>query len=136
MRKSRARIADLAPDVLFANRDEAAAILRRTGRRAWPQLLAMAPLVVVKDGVAGCRVLWRDVEADAVLQIDVAAKRVGRVDSTGAGDAFAAGFLFALLKPGHRSALSRARSLLGAASAGHRAAADALRRQRPEITLG
>ena len=136
VRKSRARIADLAPDVLFANRDEAAAILRRTGRRAWPQLLAMAPLVVVKDGVAGCRVLWRDVEADAVLQIDVAAKRVGRVDSTGAGDAFAAGFLFALLKPGHRSALSRARSLLGAASAGHRAAADALRRQRPEITLG
>ena len=47
-------------------------------------------------GAAGS--LWRDAATDAARQLDVAAQRVGRVDTTGAGDAFAAGFLFALAR--------------------------------------
>ncbi len=97
VRRARQRLARLAPTVLFANRDEAAAMLHESGRRAWPGLLALAPLVVLKDGARGCRVLWRDAATDAVRQLDVEAQRVGRADTTGAGDAFAAGFLFTLV---------------------------------------
>lgn len=135
VRRSRARLAELAPDILFANRAEAAALLREPGRRVWARLLAHAPLVVVKDGVWGCRVLWQ--EDDATRQVDVAATRVGRkVDTTGAGDAFAAGFLHSLLGSGGRSAMVRDKALRKAAMAGHRAAGATLRRGRPELRLG
>ena len=135
VRRSRARLADLDPDILFANRAEAAALLRRSGRRAWARLLDHAPLVVVKDGVWGCRVLWA--EDGATRQADVAATRVGRkVDTTGAGDAFAAGFLHSLIGSGGRAAMERDRALVSAAMAGHRAAGQALRRGRPELRLG
>ena len=99
-RRARARMAGLAPDILFANREETAALLGVRGRRAWVGLLAHAPLAIVKDGAWGCRVLWRQSGSDLGRQVDVAAQRLGRIDSTGAGDAFAAGFLFALLRSG------------------------------------
>jgi sugar/nucleoside kinase (ribokinase family) len=135
VRRSRARIGELEPHVLFANRAEAAALLREPGRRAWARLLRHAALVVVKDGVWGCRVLWA--ESGATRQVDVAATRVGRrVDSTGAGDAFAAGFLHSLLRSGGRAALDRDRALRQAAMDGHRAAGAALRRGRPGLELG
>jgi sugar/nucleoside kinase (ribokinase family) len=135
VRRSRARLAELAPDILFANRAEAAALLRATGRRAWARLLTHAALVVVKDGIWGCRVLWH--EDGATRQVDVAATRVGRkVDTTGAGDAFAAGFLHSLLGSGGRAALDRDKALRKAAMAGHRSAGAALRRGRPELELG
>ena len=135
VRRSRARIAALHTDVLFANRAEAAALLRQAGRRAWAGLLTHAPLVVVKDGVWGCRVLWD--EDGAIRQLDVAALRVGtRIDTTGAGDAFAAGFLYALIRSGGREATRHDPALRRAAMAGHRAAGDALRRGRPELKLG
>lgn len=134
VRRSRARLAELAPDILFANRAEAAALLREGGRRAWARLLGQAALVVVKDGVWGCRVLWA--EGKVTRQVDVAATRVGRrVDTTGAGDAFAAGFLFSLLGSGGRDAMDRDRALRRAAMAGHRAAGAALRRGRPQLEL-
>ncbi|MEX1296973.1 MAG: PfkB family carbohydrate kinase, partial [Candidatus Limnocylindrales bacterium] len=135
VRRSRGRLAELAPDILFANRSEAAAILQKSGRRAWTGLLAHATLVVVKDGVWGCRVLRR--EDGSVIGVDVAATRVGhRIDTTGAGDAFAAGFLYSLLRSGGREAMARDQALRAAAMAGHRAAGDALRRGRSELDLG
>jgi sugar/nucleoside kinase (ribokinase family) len=67
----------------------------------------------------------------------VAATRVGRkVDTTGAGDAFAAGFLYSLLRAGGREVIHHDRALRTAAMAGHRAAGAALRRGRPELELG
>ena len=134
VRRCRARLATLRPDVLFANRDEAAALLGRAGRRAWVGLLAHADLVVVKVGVWGCRVLWQD--DGATRQLDVAAVRVGRkVDTTGAGDAFAAGFLFSLIGSGGRAGGHLDLTLRRAAMAGHRAAGEALRRGRPDLKL-
>jgi sugar/nucleoside kinase (ribokinase family) len=65
----------LAPDVLFANEDEAA-------------LLPLdAPVVVTKLGARGCRLE----DADGVRELPAHETEV--VDTTGAGDAFAAGFL-------------------------------------------
>ena len=134
VRRAKSRIGELAPDILFANRPEAAALLRESGRRAWPRLLRQASLVVVKDGVWGCRVL-RD-EGGATRQIDVAATRVAsKVDTTGAGDAFAAGFLYSLLRSGGRSAMGRDQALRRAAMAGHKAAGATLRRARPALEL-
>lgn len=135
-RRFEARLAELQPAVLFGNRDEAAALVGRPGRRAWTGLLAHAPLVVVKDGAWGCRVLWRDgTAATAVRQLDVAAQRLARADSTGAGDAFAAGFLYSLILSGGLPAALRDRALRAAALYGHRAAAEALRRGRPDVRL-
>ena len=59
------------------------------------QLTELADVVVVKLGSRGCRMLIEEV------QLDVPGQAVAVVDSTGAGDAFDAGFLFArLAQPG------------------------------------
>jgi sugar/nucleoside kinase (ribokinase family) len=134
VRRARARMSRLAPEVLFATRDEAAALVGRTGRRSWHDLAQWSPLVVVKDGAWGCRVLWRTVSSSG--QLDVAAERLGLIDATGAGDAFAAGFLFALARQGQRVDAIDPAAFRRAALAGHRTAAAALRRGRPEIVLG
>jgi sugar/nucleoside kinase (ribokinase family) len=132
------RLRALDPDVLFGNRDEAATLLGRRSTAALGRLLELAPLAVVKDGRSGARVLWRDAAGGGILQIDVAAKRLVVADTTGAGDAFAAGFLHALAtsRLEARGGLARdAAALRRAALAGHRAAGDALRRPRPEVGL-
>jgi sugar/nucleoside kinase (ribokinase family) len=72
-----ARVAEVAPDVLFATAREHAALGGH----------ALAPTVVVKRGALGCRIL-RDGR-----ETDLPAVPVQAVDSTGAGDAFAAGYL-------------------------------------------
>jgi ribokinase len=71
-----AALAELAPDVVFANDDEAALVSD-----------VDAPTVVVKRGARGCVVRRNGAAKEhAALPADV-------VDTTGAGDAFAAGFL-------------------------------------------
>ena len=74
-------VADVRPDVLFATEDEAAVLGR--------PLVELAPLVVIKLGSRGCRMLIEEV------QFDVPGRPATVADSTGAGDAFDAGFLFA-----------------------------------------
>jgi sugar/nucleoside kinase (ribokinase family) len=73
----RDRVRDLAPDVLFATEPELAAM---DGARA-------AAVVVVKRGADGCTVLEAGAERRFPAVVATA------VDATGAGDAFAAGFL-------------------------------------------
>ncbi len=127
-----AAIAGLRPDVLFANREEAAALLGGR-RRSLAALLDVAPLVVVKEGADGCRILWLDSVTGGANRLDIATSPVTAVDSTGAGDAFAAGFLDALLRSGPR--IRDAGVLRRAALAGHRSAADLLRRPRVDLGL-
>jgi sugar/nucleoside kinase (ribokinase family) len=81
-------------DVLFANEPEALGLSGRDeldGAVAW--LLERCPTVAVTLGAEGCLIARRDggrVRVPAVPVDDV-------VDSTGAGDSFAAGFLYGLM---------------------------------------
>jgi len=128
------RIAAAAPDILFANHDEAAAL---AGPRGAEGLLRLAPVVVIKEGQAGCRVIWRPGQGADVREIDIATTPVAAADTTGAGDAFDAGFLYHLAVtsaagPPHTR---RALDLRRAAVLGHRAAADLLTKPRPSLAV-
>lgn len=73
----RERLTIIAPDVVFANDQELAALGGDPG----------SPVLVTKKGADGCVVRWPDGHADfPALPAKV-------IDTTGAGDAFAAGFL-------------------------------------------
>jgi sugar/nucleoside kinase (ribokinase family) len=128
---ARATIAAVGADVLFANRDEALALVGRPGLSA---LLDLAPIAVVKAGAAGCAVLWTGA-AQEVLQIDIATRQVATADTTGAGDAFDAGFLFSLISTGRALGELRRLDLRHAAYDGHKSAAAFIRGRRPELAL-
>lgn len=101
-------VRQLAPAVVLANADEAALLP--------PDV---APVLVVKHGPDPAEVLH-----DGARVAWVAAMSVGEVaDTTGAGDAFAAGFLASLL----RCPTTDVADLVRACEAGHRAAAELLR---------
>src|SRR4051794_9187688 len=87
----------VAPDVLFANMDEVRALVGRRGTR---RLLDIAPLVVVKIGPGGCQLVWHDGSRASVLEMEVATKPITGADTTGAGDAFDAAFLYSMLSGG------------------------------------
>jgi sugar/nucleoside kinase (ribokinase family) len=128
-RAARALIASVEPDLLFANASEAEALL---GGRGVEGLLDFASTAVVKRGPKGATVLSR-LGSDR-LRFEVATEHVTASDTTGAGDAFDAGFLvgwFAARGAGR----SLTASLQRAALAGHRAAARQLASPRPELLL-
>lgn len=81
-------------DIFLANEEEASAMTgEKSINRASSKLLAKGPsAVVVKRGAQGSTVATRD------GNFDVAAFRVNPVDTTGAGDAFDAGFIFSFLR--------------------------------------
>ena len=124
-----ARVAAVEPDILFANEMEAEAILE--GHSA-TTLLGLAPVVVVKRGRAGCRVLARSGPNEAPVEIEVPTRSLAATDTTGAGDAFAAGFLVRLLGP-RGSPSTTAASLRQSARSGHRSAARLLSNARRSI---
>ena len=127
---ARALIAGIEPEILFATASEAAALL---GGARVEGLLEFASIAVVKRGPKGATVLARN--DGAPLRFEVATSRVHAGDTTGAGDAFDAGFLvgwFAALDSGRAlpAALQRA------ALSGHRAAGRQLSTPRPELLIG
>jgi sugar/nucleoside kinase (ribokinase family) len=128
-RVARQLVADAAPDLLFATAGEAEALLGRYGVEG---LLDFAPRAIVKRGSKGATVMARD--GDERLRFEVATQHVAAPDTTGAGDAFDAGFLVAWY-----GALSAGQALPAAmrraALAGHRAAARQLSVRRPELPL-
>lgn len=105
-----ARIATVKPSVVLANELEAAVL----GIGLHPDHLGGA-VVVVKQGAAPANVMQR-----GEAPVEVPASLIDGVrDTTGAGDAFAAGFLLAT---------ADGCSAIEAARHGHRVAADAVRR--------
>ncbi len=129
-RPARALIDDAAPDLLFATAAEAEALL---GLGRLDDLLEVASIVVVKRGAKGATVLARD-GADT-LRFEAATEALSATDTTGAGDAFDAGFLVGWLSS-RASGRSRSVSLHRAVLAGHRAAARQLSAPRPEVAVG
>jgi sugar/nucleoside kinase (ribokinase family) len=89
-------------------------------------------LAVVKRGAGGATILARGDAAP--LRFDVATPAMTATDTTGAGDAFDAGFLMSFLSepPDGRS---RPAALRRAALAGHRAATRQLSSGSPELSL-
>jgi ribokinase len=127
---ARELIVGIAPDVLFATATEAEALV---AGRSVTELLDYASIAVVKRGPKGATVLARtDAEP---IRFEVATARLAATDTTGAGDAFDAGFLAAWLgSPADRRSLPAA--LHRAALAGHRAAGRQLSTPRQELALG
>jgi sugar/nucleoside kinase (ribokinase family) len=123
-------VREAAPDVLFATRVEAEAI---SGGRDVTGLTDIAGVVVVKQGRSGTTVLAR-AGADR-LTFDVATTAIEATDTTGAGDAFDAGFLVAWLgaEPDMRT---RPATLRRAVLAAQRAAARQLATAPRELSLG
>jgi ribokinase len=128
-RAARDLIAGIAPDILFATAIEADALL---AGHTVSGLLDYSAVAVVKRGPKGATVLART-DAEPV-RFEVATERLAAADTTGAGDAFDAGFLAAWL--GSRaSGLSLPATLQRAALAGHRTAGRHLSTQRAELSL-
>jgi len=128
-RVARQLVIDAAPDILFATAAEAEALL---GRYSVEGLLDFAPRAVVKRGSQGATVMARD--GSERLRFEVATTHVSAADTTGAGDAFDAGFLvgwFAAVNAGR----ALPATLRQAAVAGHRAASRQLATPRPELPL-
>jgi sugar/nucleoside kinase (ribokinase family) len=128
-RTARTLIESVAPDLLFATAAEAEALL---GRYAVDGLLDLAPVAVVKRGAAGATLLAR--EGEGRLRFEVATTHRHASDTTGAGDAFDAGFLVAWLTA-RAAGQSLAAALQRSAVAGHRAAGRQLSTARPELPL-
>jgi sugar/nucleoside kinase (ribokinase family) len=133
-REARELVGRLQPDLVFATESEAEALL---GRHAPEALLVDAKVAVIKRGPRGARVFARDGDspAEPPLRFDIATTPVTAEDTTGAGDAFDAGFIagwLGALRTGHAGADALHRATM----AGHRAAARHLRSPRTELPPG
>lgn len=87
-RAARELIHAAAPDLVFATSSEADALL---GSSPVEALLRFAPAAVIKRGAKGATILAR-VGPDE-LRFEVATRPLDAADTTGAGDAFDAGFI-------------------------------------------
>jgi sugar/nucleoside kinase (ribokinase family) len=120
-------VADVAPDVLFANASEADAVL---GGRDVEMLLDLATIAIVKRGSRGATVLSR--AGGERSRFEVATEHRPTSDTTAAGDAVDAGFLVGWIAA-QAAGRSLPASLRRAALSGHRAAARRLATPRPEL---
>ena len=98
-------------DVLFPNHEEGIAMTSRGDPNAIVAALrAVADVVVLKEGAAGCLVAWDG----GIARVPAVATSI--VDTTGAGDAFAAGFAVEYIRSHDPLAAARAGSALAAAT--------------------
>lgn len=123
-------ILDAAPDLLLATRDESRALV---GGKHEERLLDLAPVAVVKRGRKGATILARD--GRSRLRFEVATTPLKTVDTTGAGDAFDAGFLAGWLDA-RRRGLPLATALQHGAVLGNRTAHRHLSTPPGELVLG
>ena len=118
-----------APDIVFATTAEADALL---GSSSVANLLQFAPAAVIKRGAQGATIVARDGRDQ--LRFDVATRPIAAPDTTGAGDAFDAGFIVGWLAARVAGRQAGA-ALRGGALAGHRTATRHLRRHSPDLPL-
>lgn len=78
-------------DVLFANEEEATAFTGKEDTEALNELGELADIVVLKQGCRGSLVKW----GDRVVRAGVI--KTECIDTTGAGDLYAAGFIYGLI---------------------------------------
>lgn len=123
-------ILSAAPDLLFATKDECRALV---GAKHEERLLDLAPIAVVKRGRKGVTVLARD--GRARLQFEVATTPIKPQDTTGAGDAFDAGFLAGWLEA-RRRGLPLAAALQRGAVLGNRTALRQISSPPVELVIG
>jgi sugar/nucleoside kinase (ribokinase family) len=123
-------VASAAPDLLFATAAEAHAL---AGDRGPERLLRLAPALILKRGSAGATIIAE--VAGVARRSDVATRALDAVDTTGAGDAFDAGFIVAWLAA-RQDGTPGAEGLRRATIAGHRAAGRHLAAPREELRLG
>jgi sugar/nucleoside kinase (ribokinase family) len=102
-------------EVLFSNEDEACGLTGTDDvHEAIAKLAEQCPTVVVTRGAKGSMV------ATSEGTISVPAEKVGRVvDSTGAGDSFAAGFLHAMVRGADAGTCARLGGLVAAEIVSH-----------------
>ncbi len=123
---------EVAPNLLFTNQLEAAVFL---GRPDPARLLDFAPVAVVKRGADGATLLIRGPGGATApgVRLEVATRPFVAADTTGAGDAFDAGFLASWLAAGRATTPAVLRR---AVVAGNRTAARQVGSRRPELALG
>ena len=119
----------VAPDLVFATADEARALLGTRER----DILDIAPTAIVKRGREGATILVRD--GGDRLRFEVATTPIAPVDTTGAGDAFDAGFLAGWLTAIRRGIAPTA-ALQRGAVLGNRTALRHLSAEPLELALG
>jgi sugar/nucleoside kinase (ribokinase family) len=122
-------ILSAGPDLLLATRDEVRSLVGKHEQ----QLLDLAPVAVVKRGRKGATILARD--GRARLQFEVATTQLRAPDTTGAGDAFNAGFLVGWLDA-RRRGMPLAAALQRGAVVGNRTALRHLSTPAAELVLG
>jgi sugar/nucleoside kinase (ribokinase family) len=77
-------------DIVFANEDESQALTGKTPEAALSEIAGMCKIAVVKLGANGSLIQ----SGDRVIRIDAISAK--SIDTTGAGDIYASGFLYAL----------------------------------------
>ena len=122
-------VREAAPDLLFATIEEAEALL---ADRHVARLTEIAPLAIVKRGGVGASVF--DVVGGELLAFHVATTPLETTDTTGAGDAFDAGFIASWIGA-DPAARHRPATLRRAVLAAHRAAARQLGSRPRELSL-
>ena len=116
------------PDLLFAAGSEARALAPTD-----EGLLDLAPIVVLKRGPDGVTILYRHEAGSA--RLESATRVVAAADTTGAGDAFDAGFILAWLAA-RREGAAVTEGLSRSARAANRLAARQLTVRREELSFG
>lgn len=128
-RAARDLVLAAAPDLIFATMSEAAAFV---GSSSVEDLLRFAPAAVIKRGAQGATIVARD--AQDRLRFEVATRSLAVADTTGAGDAFDAGFIVGWLAE-RAAGRPAGAALQRGALAGHRAATRQLGRPALELPL-
>nr|WP_185153881.1 adenosine kinase [Dysgonomonas sp. 520] len=77
-------------DIIFANEEEAKALLNVEVEEALSILSKQVELIIIKEGAKGSWIQRGD------EKISIATNKISRIDTTGAGDWYAAGFLYGL----------------------------------------